>query len=55
MKKICFIKMVFAVAILAFCANAEVAIEEGVIVLNDKNFDEELAKHEFLLVEFYTI
>ena len=28
-------------------------MEEGVLVLNDKNFDEVLAKHDYLLVEFY--
>lgn len=34
---------------------AEEAIgEDSVIVLNDSNFDEELLKHEFLLVEFYS-
>jgi len=27
--------------------------EDGVLVLTDKNFDEELKNHEFLLVEFY--
>lgn len=27
--------------------------EDGVLVLNEANFDEELAKHEYLLVEFY--
>lgn len=32
---------------------AEVEIEEGVIVLNNSNFDEEIAKYEHLLVEFY--
>jgi protein disulfide-isomerase-like protein len=28
-------------------------MDNGVMVLTDKNFDEELAKHELLLVEFY--
>lgn len=27
--------------------------EEGVLVLNDNNFDEELKKYEYILVEFY--
>lgn len=27
--------------------------EDGVLVLTEANFDEELAKHEYLLVEFY--
>jgi len=27
--------------------------ENGVLILTDQNFDEELAKHEYLLVEFY--
>lgn len=34
-------------------AKAEAELDEGVIVLTDANFDEELAKHNFLLVEFY--
>ncbi|CDW72484.1 disulfide isomerase [Stylonychia lemnae] len=49
MKKIC---LVLALA-LAFAAVQPAEVEEGVIVLTDSNFDEELAKYDFLLVEFY--
>jgi thioredoxin-like negative regulator of GroEL len=35
----------------AFTSAAE--MDEGVLVLTEANFDEELAKHEHLLVEFY--
>jgi len=28
-------------------------MEDGVLVLTDTNFDEELAKHEGLMIEFY--
>ena len=32
---------------------ADAEVDEGVLVLTDSNFDEELAKYDFLLVEFY--
>ena len=32
---------------------AEVTYDNGVMVLTDDNFDEELAKHDMMLVEFY--
>ena len=51
MKKIC---LVLALAALCISAvQAAVDVEDDVLVLTDDNFDEELAKHEFLLVEFY--
>ena len=44
-----FVALLFIFA-LAF---AEVEMEDGVIVLNDDNFDEILSQHESLLVKFY--
>ena len=43
------------VAILFLCdiAFAEITEEEGVLVLNDDNFDEAIKQYENLLVEFY--
>lgn len=38
-------------SLLSFAFAAEK--DEGVLVLTDENFDEELAKYEYLLVEFY--
>lgn len=51
MKKICLVLALAAALAITNVHSAEV--EEGVIVLNDSNFDEELVKYEHLLVEFY--
>lgn len=44
-----FIALLFIFA-LAF---SEVEMEDGVLVLNDDNFDDVIAQHESLLVKFY--
>ncbi len=45
--------LVFALAAaLALGVNAA-EVDEGVLVLTDANFDEELVKYDYLLVEFY--
>lgn len=41
------------IALLAFVAFAEVEKDEGVLVLTDENFDEELKNHDKILIEFY--
>jgi major membrane immunogen (membrane-anchored lipoprotein) len=52
MKKICLVLCL--AALLTFSTvRAEAATEEGVYVLTDDNFDEEIGRHEYLLVEFY--
>jgi len=44
----------FATAALAFFSQVSAAEwDNGVLVLTDANFDEEIAKYDYLLVEFY--
>ena len=52
MKKI-FQSLVLAALLSLSTVYADAEVDEGVIVLTDANFDEELAKYDFLLVEFY--
>jgi Thioredoxin len=49
-------KILYAFAAMsALLATTTTAVEkeDGVLVLTEANFDEELSKHEYLLVEFY--
>ena len=43
---------IFLVALVAVFALAA-EYDDGVLVLNDSNFDDEVAKYEHILVEFY--
>ncbi len=52
MRKIC-LSLLLVTLLFAHLASAEVEVEDDVLILTDSNFDEELKKHEFLLVEFY--
>ena len=38
---------------LVVVVNAALPVEDGVLVLDDTNFDEAIAAHDLLLVEFY--
>jgi hypothetical protein len=55
MKKISLLFLAAATAFLGLASptTTDPEMEEGVLVLNDKNFDEVLAKHDYLMVEFY--
>lgn len=46
-------KALFVACVAGLKLVAGVEMEDGVLVLKDDTFDEELAKHEHLLVEFY--
>jgi protein disulfide-isomerase A1 len=46
-------KLLILLPLILFSIKAEVTEDEGVLVLTDANFDEEIKKHEYLLVEFY--
>jgi len=48
-----FNKLLITLGAIFSVAFAEAEMEEGVLVLTDDNFAETLAKHQFLLVEFY--
>jgi protein disulfide-isomerase A1 len=41
------------IAMLAFVTFAEVEKEDGVLILTDANFDEEIKNHDKILIEFY--
>ncbi len=47
-----FFSAFFSALVLAL-ARSEIAIEDGVLVLGDNNFEEATAAHSQLLVEFY--
>jgi len=54
MKKISLIFWAATAAVLGLAqAASEPEIEEGVMVLNDSNFNEVISKNDYLLVEFY--
>jgi hypothetical protein len=51
MQKICLLFLLAASYVVTPVFATET--EDGVLVLTDDGFDEEIKKHEFLLVEFY--
>ncbi len=52
MKKI-FQVLALTAALALGSVQASAEVDEGVLVLTDANFDEELVKYDYLLVEFY--
>jgi hypothetical protein len=52
MKKI-FLALALAATLAFSGVKASAEVDEGVLVLTDANFDEELVKYDNLLVEFY--
>jgi hypothetical protein len=51
-KKMKFFSAFFTALVVAL-ARSEIAIEDGVLVLGDSNFEEATAAHSQMLVEFY--
>jgi hypothetical protein len=45
--------IIFVAMMMASFAAAKIELEGGVLVLDDTNFDEAMASHEAILVEFY--
>lgn len=54
MKKISLV-LAALTAVIAFSSGVQASaeVDEGVLILTDANFDEELVKYDYLLVEFY--
>ena len=44
-------RLIGLIAVIARALAAE--MDEGILVFNDENFDEEIAKYDSILVEFY--